>query len=108
MCPSCRHNLRHPSHGHNDAEVAHFNQPPAATYETITVPAAQLIDFLDQKRRADLLEKTCPMCAKIYTNGESFDDFQEHVESHFIDESDLLDASLEKNFEMVSHTVGDF
>lgn len=91
--------------------MAHFNKPSA--YETTSatatlVPVTQIIDFLEQKRRADSLEKTCPMCAKIYNNSESFDDFQEHVESHFIDESDLLDASLEKNFEMVSHTVGDF
>lgn len=78
------------------------------TSVTASFPVTKLIDFLDQKRRADSLEKMCPMCARIYNHAESFDVFQEHVESHFIDDSDMLDASLEKNFEMVSHTVGDF
>lgn len=65
------------------------------------------IDFLEQKRIADTLDKMCPMCGKMYTNSTTFDDFQEHVESHFIDDSDL-DVSLEKNYEFISHTVGNF
>lgn len=48
------------------------------------------------------------MCSKFYTQDILFEEFQEHVESHFRDESDIELHSLEKNFEMVSHSVGNF
>lgn len=90
------------------------------------------VDLLEQKRLADAIDKMCPMCAKMYTSNTSFDafqvgwhsgltfessiiliqllitcSFQEHVESHFIDDSEP-DSSFERKFEMLSHTVGDF
>lgn len=65
------------------------------------------IDILEEKRMADCLDKMCPMCGKIYSNTATFEVFQEHVESHFIDDSEL-DMSVEKNFEFVSNTVGNF
>lgn len=65
------------------------------------------IDFLEQKRVADTVDKMCPMCAKVYSSSSTFDDFQDHVESHFIDDSEL-DGSIDKNFEIVSHVVGNF
>lgn len=65
------------------------------------------IDILQEKRMADCLDKMCPMCGKIYSNTATFEVFQEHVESHFIDDTDL-DMSVEKNFEFVSNTVGNF
>lgn len=49
----------------------------------------------------------CPMCSKFYTQDILFEEFQEHVESHFRDESDI-ELSIEKNFEMVSQSVGNF
>lgn len=65
------------------------------------------IDFLEQKRKADRVDKMCPMCAKVYSSSSTFDDFQDHVESHFIDDSEL-DVSIDKNFEFISHQVGNF
>lgn len=48
------------------------------------------------------------MCSKFYTQDILFEEFQEHVESHFRDDSDLDTLNFEKNYEMVSHTVGNF
>lgn len=69
--------------------------------------AAVHIDLLEQKRIADAVDKMCPMCAKLYSSATSFDTFKEHVESHFVDDTEL-DNGMEYNFELVSHSVGDF
>jgi hypothetical protein len=84
-----------------------------------------LIDLIEQKRAADMSEKVrrwkvgnekltnqmfiqiCPMCGKFYTQDILFEEFQEHVESHFRDDTSDIQRSLE-NFELVSHTVGNF
>lgn len=63
------------------------------------------IDISQQKRIADCIDKMCPMCGKVYSNVSSFELFQDHVESHFIDDTDL-DLSIEKNFEFMSNTIG--
>lgn len=65
------------------------------------------MDISQQKRIAGSLDKMCPMCGKVYSNTLSFEIFQDHVESHFIDDTEL-DLSVEKNFEFVSNTVGLF
>lgn len=65
------------------------------------------IDILQQKRNADSLDKMCPMCGRIYSSSASFEIFQDHVESHFIDDTEL-DLSVEKNYEFISNTVGNF
>lgn len=65
------------------------------------------IDITEQKKMADCMDKMCPMCGNIYSNALSFEIFQDHVESHFIDDTDL-DLSVEKHFEFVSNTVGQF
>lgn len=64
-------------------------------------------DFVEEKRMADTLDKICPMCGKIYSNSISFNIFQDHVEEHLVDDSEL-DMSYDKNYEFVSHTVGNF
>jgi len=66
-----------------------------------------LIDLIEQKRAADLAEKICPMCGKFYTQEILFEEFQEHVESHFRAESNE-NLSHDLNFEMVSHSFGNF
>lgn len=49
------------------------------------------------------------MCGKFYTQNILFEEFQEHVESHFRDsDSDIEQLSLDHNFELVSHSVGNF
>lgn len=65
------------------------------------------IDILEQKKIAGCIDKMCPMCGKVYSNAISFEIFQDHVESHFIDDTEL-DLSVEKNFEFVSNTIGQF
>ncbi|GAB0093600.1 uncharacterized protein DMENIID0001_087640 [Sergentomyia squamirostris] len=60
------------------------------------------IDLLEQKRLADVLDKMCPMCGKIYSTTSRFEEFQEHVESHFVDENEM-ELSLDRNFEIVSN-----
>lgn len=65
------------------------------------------MDILQQKRIADSIDKMCPMCGEVYTSVASFELFRDHVESHFIDDSEL-DMSVEKHYEFVSNTVGNF
>jgi Autophagy receptor zinc finger-C2H2 domain len=66
------------------------------------------IDLTAAKREADHSEKMCPLCGKIYSSNIMFDTFQEHVESHFVDELPSTELSLERNFEVISHSVGNF
>lgn len=89
----------------NDAEITEIIGDNAAFIPIKPDPNA--IDITQQKRIADCMDKMCPMCGKIYSNELSFEIFQDHVESHFIDDTDL-DLSVEKNFEFVSNTVGQF
>ncbi|KAG5671112.1 hypothetical protein PVAND_001326 [Polypedilum vanderplanki] len=64
-----------------------------------------LVDLIE-KKKADLAEKICPMCGKFYKQNILFEEFLEHVESHFSGSDSEL--SLEHNFELVSHSVGNF
>lgn len=85
-----------------------------------------LIDLIEQKRAADISDKAslifnssyshidssipfqiCPMCGKFYTQDILFEEFQEHVESHFHDDSDV-ELSMDQTFELVSNTIGNF
>lgn len=65
------------------------------------------INILQEKVKADAQDKMCPMCGKIYVKNISFDEFQEHVEGHFIDDTEL-DLSLDRTYEYISQTVGNF
>lgn len=83
----------------------------AVATTTFTMPGSsdQLnrVDILQQKRLADTLDKMCPMCGEVYSSSVTFESFQDHVESHFIEDSEL-DMSVEKNFELISNTIGQF
>lgn len=78
----------------------------------VSPPPVQRINILQEKIKADAadaMEKTCPMCGKIYSSQVSFNAFREHVEMHFIDTLEVeVDNSVERQYEFVSHTVGDF
>ncbi|XP_016973804.2 protein spindle-F [Drosophila rhopaloa] len=76
-------------------------------------PPSQRINIIQEKIKADAadaMEKTCPMCGKQYSSQVSFNAFREHVEMHFIDEGLDLEAenSVDRQFEFISHAVGDF
>lgn len=64
------------------------------------------IDIVQQKKMADNVDKMCPMCGKIYANNLSFEVFQDHVESHFIDDTEL--DMNEKYFEFIGNTIAPF
>jgi hypothetical protein len=66
------------------------------------------IDLTAAKREADHAEKMCPLCGKVYSSNIMFDTFQEHVESHFVDDMPAAELALERNFEVISHSVGNF
>lgn len=72
------------------------------------LPASTRLNIIQEKQKADAADKTCPMCGKLYSSQISFKAFQEHVEMHFIDESLDMDASMDRQFEFISHAVGDF
>lgn len=78
----------------------------AATME-IAESAGYHINFLEEKRKADGIDKTCPMCGKMYLKNSLFGEFQDHVESHFLDDTEG-DISMDRNYEFISHTVGNF
>lgn len=52
--------------------------------------------------------KICPMCGIVFDAHVAFEVFCEHVEDHFCDDSIDLEYSVERNFEMVSATMGNF
>lgn len=64
------------------------------------------IDIVQQKKMADTVDKMCPMCGKIYSDNLSFEVFQDHVESHFIDDTEL--DMNEKYFEFIGNTIAPF
>ncbi|XP_062534433.1 protein spindle-F-like [Armigeres subalbatus] len=80
----------------------------AATTGTTETEVSTLkyINILQEKVKADALDKMCPMCGKIFVN-IPFDEFQEHVEGHFIDDNEM-DLSLDRTYEYISQTVGNF
>lgn len=88
----------------NDGEILEIAVDNAA-FSPIKSSKSNAIDITQQKRIADYIDKMCPMCGKVYSNASSFELFQDHVESHFIDDTDL-DLSVDKNFEFVSNTAG--
>lgn len=53
------------------------------------------------------VDRTCPMCGKRYNKSEDFEIFQRHVEWHFIDDNEM-ELSIDKNYEMISHTAQNF
>lgn len=61
--------------------------------------------FVGSKQPAELSDKMCPMCGKIYKSDCIFDEFQEHVESHFIEDTSELNID---HFELVSNALDNF
>lgn len=86
-------------------KTAQVTVPPTTETEATTL---KYVNILQEKIKADALDKMCPMCGKIYVKNVPFDDFQEHVESHFIDADNELDLSLDRTYEYISQTVGNF
>lgn len=86
-------------------KTAQTTVPPATETEATTL---KYVNILQEKIKADALDKMCPMCGKIYVKNVPFDDFQEHVESHFINADNELDLSLDRTYEYISQTVGNF
>lgn len=122
MCSNCKNNANKPKVDKNlgttdenecaraSTEHCAYDKEEEATYATfmpIKPEHANTIDIMEQKRRADSLDKMCPMCGKVYSSQTTFETFQDHVESHFIDDSEL-DVSIDKNFEFISNSVGNF
>lgn len=80
---------------------------PAPTTTETEVSTLKYINILQEKVKADTQDKMCPMCGKIYVKNIPFDEFQEHVEGHFIDDNEM-DLSLDRTYEYISQTVGNF
>lgn len=69
---------------------------------------AAAMNFANGKFQTDAGNKICPMCGATFDSQVTFELFCEHVEEHFCDDSVDLDHNSERNFEMVSATMGDF
>uniref|UniRef100_A0A2M4AN75 UBZ1-type domain-containing protein n=1 Tax=Anopheles triannulatus TaxID=58253 RepID=A0A2M4AN75_9DIPT len=76
----------------------------------VMVPCeSRRLDLALEKGRANTMEKICPMCGKLYGVQAAFDEFQQHVESHFLEDADLGgELSLDRTYEYVSQPVGNF
>lgn len=112
ICSTCQANPKKPATADKLIEtediLAHRLDDKSMVTRTISGDETLTqIDFVEEKRVADCIDKMCPMCGKVYSGGIKFDDFRDHVESHFIDDSDL-DTSVERNYEIISHAVGNF
>ncbi|XP_035919574.1 protein spindle-F [Anopheles stephensi] len=66
------------------------------------------MNLLQEKLRASGMKKICPMCGVLYGEDTVFDEFQSHVESHFLHDGELDELSLDRAYEYTSQTVGDF
>uniref|UniRef100_A0A182K102 Zn-C2H2_12 domain-containing protein n=1 Tax=Anopheles christyi TaxID=43041 RepID=A0A182K102_9DIPT len=65
--------------------------------------------LLQEKLRASGMKRTCPMCGILYGPETAFDDYQTHVESHFLTEGEMMEElSLDRYEYTPSQTVGDF
>ncbi|XP_017856409.1 PREDICTED: uncharacterized protein LOC108609191 isoform X2 [Drosophila arizonae] len=110
-CPECvRKAANKPEMADKSLETEDNTEPKRYSnneHTTSVVPAPRL-NFIQEKLKADAIDKTCPMCGKLYSSQVSFKAFQEHVEMHFIDDTLDADGSMERQFEFVSHAVGDF
>ncbi|XP_030245361.1 protein spindle-F isoform X2 [Drosophila navojoa] len=110
-CPECvRKAANKPEMADKSLETEDNTEPKRYSingHSTSVVPAPRL-NFIQEKLKADAIDKTCPMCGKLYSSQVSFKAFQEHVEMHFIDDALDADGSMERQFEFVSHAVGDF
>uniref|UniRef100_A0A182W478 Zn-C2H2_12 domain-containing protein n=1 Tax=Anopheles minimus TaxID=112268 RepID=A0A182W478_9DIPT len=66
------------------------------------------MNLLQEKLRANGMKKICPMCGVLYGQDMVFEEFQTHVESHFLHDGEMDELSLERAYEYTSQTVGDF
>uniref|UniRef100_A0A182MKP5 UBZ1-type domain-containing protein n=1 Tax=Anopheles culicifacies TaxID=139723 RepID=A0A182MKP5_9DIPT len=66
------------------------------------------MNLRQEKLRANGMKKICPMCGVLYGQDMVFEEFQTHVESHFLHDGELDELSLERAYEYTSQTVGDF
>ncbi|XP_050070440.1 protein spindle-F [Anopheles maculipalpis] len=66
------------------------------------------MNLLQEKLRANGMKKICPMCGLLYGEDTVFDEFQHHVESHFLQDGEMEELSLDRAYEYTSQAVGDF
>ncbi|XP_053662791.1 protein spindle-F [Anopheles marshallii] len=66
------------------------------------------MNMLQEKLRANGMKKICPMCGLLYGQDTVFEEFQTHVESHFLHDGEMDELSLDRTYEYTSQTVGDF
>ncbi|KAH8359948.1 hypothetical protein KR093_009756 [Drosophila rubida] len=93
---------------HSENSTSNQSHDTFIGHPTISVVSLPRLNIIQEKLKADAIDKTCPMCGKLYSSQVSFKAFQEHVEMHFIDETLEADASVDRQFEFISHAVGDF
>ncbi|XP_049544039.1 protein spindle-F [Anopheles darlingi] len=87
------------------AEAAAGGEAPAEMVQCDVRP----LDLALEKGRANKMEKICPMCGKLYGVQITFNEFQQHVESHFLEDTDAGgELSFDRTFEYVSQPVGNF
>lgn len=91
------------------AKTASVSSPPPPVQQKETSQIHNL-NVIQEKVLADEANnKICPMCGKLFDCAVvPFASFCEHVEDHFRDDSIDLVHNMENNFELISHTVGDF
>uniref|UniRef100_A0A182JKT5 Zn-C2H2_12 domain-containing protein n=1 Tax=Anopheles atroparvus TaxID=41427 RepID=A0A182JKT5_ANOAO len=88
----------------DDRNAALFTNPASGSKGGMQIDL-----LLQEKLRANCgVDKICPMCGKPYGEETVFDVFQQHVESHFLDDSEMGELSLDRTYEYISQTVGNF
>jgi len=82
-----------------EAAAKNENVPETNKFVDVVLNTTNNIDFLETKRKADALnsnDRICPMCGRIYPKDTVFEEFSEHVETHFVDSDEDISIELDK------------
>ncbi|XP_063705277.1 protein spindle-F [Culicoides brevitarsis] len=89
-------------------------QKETADFVDVALNTTDHIDFLETKRKADAInsnDRICPMCGKCYAKDGVFEEFMEHVETHFLDIDDnmsLESLNIDEPFGFGSNIIHQF
>uniref|UniRef100_A0A336L256 CSON002715 protein n=1 Tax=Culicoides sonorensis TaxID=179676 RepID=A0A336L256_CULSO len=112
VCKNCASNGKNaqavPSNDNYRKDLPEQNEK----FVDIVLNTTENIDFVETKRKADAInsnDRICPMCGRIYSKDVVFEEFMEHVETHFLDNDDEIESlNIEEPFGYTSNIIHNF
>lgn len=80
-------------------ESTNYNE----NYRENNAPTLRKEEQTDQQNIDEPSDKICPMCGQCFSCEIAFQEFQSHVESHFVGEAEP--DSITDNFENITNSV---